>query len=307
MIEGSYVLGKKKIDIRKRFKYLEKTKLDDLIKKTGIKFIYETDKNENSLTLAIMATKKTLKNINENIESVIFISQSHVSTIPPSGALLHSKAKLKKECAVIDIVQGCSSFPYALTIAINMIKSKTFNNCLIVSSEVYTKFIEKKNRSCASIFSDAASAIFLSSKNLPRIISSFFYTDGSGQDKLYKSQKNEIIMKGADVFAFTITEVPKAVKELLKKANLKIEQIEGFFFHQASDLVLNSLRKKLLIPKKKFFKDFAEIGNTVSSTIPISLIKANKKKILKYNKPYMLVGFGVGYSLSGGIFCFDKK
>ena len=68
--------------------------------------------------------------------------------------------------------------------AINMINSKTFNNCLIISSEVYTKFIEKNNRSCASIFSDASSAIFLNKNNIPKILSSIFYTDGSGQDKL---------------------------------------------------------------------------------------------------------------------------
>ena len=159
-----------------------------MIKKTGISFIFEADKKEDSLTLATKVTKKIQNKINEDIECLIFISQSHVSTIPPSGPLLHSKVGLKKECAVFDLVQGCSSFPYALTMAINMINSKTFKNCLIVSSEVYTKFIDEKNRSCASIFSDAASAIFLNSKNLPRIISSIFYTDGSGKDKLYKTK-----------------------------------------------------------------------------------------------------------------------
>ena len=245
MIDGSHIFGSKKIDIRKRFKHLGKEKVNDLIKKTGISFIFEADKKEDSLTLATKVTKKIQNKINEDIECLIFISQSHVSTIPPSGPLLHSKVGLKKECAVFDLVQGCSSFPYALTMAINMINSKTFKNCLIVSSEVYTKFIDEKNRSCASIFSDAASAIFLNSKNLPRIISSIFYTDGSGKDKLYKTKKNEIIMKGADVFTFTIKEVPSAFNQLLSKSKLNIDEIDMFFFHQASDIVLNTLRKKL--------------------------------------------------------------
>ena len=114
-------------------------------------------------------------------------------------------------------------------------------------------------------------------------------------------------MKGADVFSFTIKEVPDAVLHLLKKAKLNIKDIDRFYFHQASDVVLNSIRKKLNLPKNKFFHDFSEIGNTVSSTIPISLIESNKKHLIKHNKPIMLLGFGVGYSLSGGIFCFDKK
>ena len=307
MIEGSYIFGSKKVDIKKRFKYLGKKKLNDLLSKTGINFIYEAKKNEDSLSLAIKVTKKILKQIKSDVECVIFISQSHRSSIPPSGALLHSETGLKKECAVFDLVQGCSSFPYALTMAINMINSKTFNNCLIISSEVYTKFIEKNNRSCASIFSDASSAIFLNKNNIPKILSSIFYTDGSGQDKLFKSNKNKIIMKGADVFTFTIKEVPLAVNKMLSSAKLNIDQIDMFFFHQASNIVLETLRKKLDIPKKKFFKNFSEIGNTVSSTIPISLIHGKKNNLIKYNRPIMILGFGVGYSLSGGIFSFDKK
>ena len=130
MIEGNHIFGSKKVNIKKRFKYLGKKKLSDLINKTGINFIYESGKKEDSLFLAAKVTKKILKKIKEDVESVIFISQSHVSTIPPSGPLLHSKVGLKKNCAVFDLVQGCSSFPYALTMAINMINAKTFKNCL---------------------------------------------------------------------------------------------------------------------------------------------------------------------------------
>ena len=305
MIIGSYVLGSNKIDIKKRFKNLGAKKVSELIDKTGVRFIYESKNEENSLTLAIKAAKKLKPKINEDIDCVIFISQSHISSIPPSGAILHSKLNLKKHCAIFDLVQGCSSFPYALTMAINMINSKTFKNCLILSSEVYTKFIDKDNRACSSIFSDAASAIFINSNNLPKILSTVFYTDGKGQDKLFKSKDNKIIMKGAEVFTFTIKEVPIAVNELLNKAKLDINEIGHFFFHQASNIVLENLKKKISIPNNKFFKNFSKIGNTVSSTIPISLINCDQKKILKQKKPIMILGFGVGYSLSGGIFYFD--
>ena len=61
-------------------------------------------------------------------------------------------------------------------------------------------------------------------------------------------------MKGADVFTFTIKEVPLAVNKMLSSAKLSIDQIDMFFFHQASNIVLETLRKKLDIPKKKFLK-----------------------------------------------------
>lgn len=307
MIIGSYVFGSEKVSISERFSSLGKKKVTELKKKTGIDFIYQSKPEENSLTLAVKACKKILKKINEEVESIIFISESHISTIPPSGPLLHQSLDLNKKCFVLDVVQGCSSFPYALIIAINMINSKTIRNCLIVSSEVYTKYINKKNRTCASIFSDAASAIFINKNNIPRVLSSFFFTDGEGKDKLFIDNKNKLVMKGSDVFSFTVKEVPFAVNHLLKKSKLKLQNIEQFFFHQASNIVLDTLKNKLGIPDNKFYKNIINIGNTVSSTIPISLIESSKNKKIPTNKPVMLLGFGVGYSLSGGIFSFDKK
>ena len=84
-------------------------------------------------------------------------------------------------------------------------------------------------------------------------------------------------MHGSNVFTFTNQNVPLIVDKLLKKAKLKITDIEYFIFHQASSIVLRTLRQKLKIPKKKFYDNFKNIGNTVSSTIPIAIIESYKK------------------------------
>ena len=112
-------------------------------------------------------------------------------------------------------------------------------------------------------------------------------------------------MHGTNVFTFTAENVPYATDRLLKKANLKIENIKLFIFHQASAVVLDTIRDKLKIPKEKFYHDIESFGNTVSSTIPIALIKAEREKIIPKKEPVLIMGFGVGYSLSGGIFIFD--
>jgi 3-oxoacyl-[acyl-carrier-protein] synthase-3 len=41
-----------------------------------------------------------------------------------------------------------------------------------------------------------------------------------------------------------------------------------------------------------------DIGNTVSSSIPIALYKMKVKEILKKGDKLIIVGFGVGYSWS---------
>ena len=110
-------------------------------------------------------------------------------------------------------------------------------------------------------------------------------------------------MHGANVFTFTAEKVPQATNILLKRAKLKIEDISLFVYHQASKVVLSVVKEKLKIPEEKFLFDIKNYGNTVSSSIPIALIRS-KNKIIK-NKPVLIMGFGVGYSLCGGIYKFD--
>ena len=59
-----------------------------------------------------------------------------------------------------------------------------------------------------------------------------------------------------------------------------------------------------VLHNNKVLSNVKDIGNTVSSTIPIMIIDDLKKKKIKKNKNIMIIGFGVGYSLSGGIFKF---
>jgi len=305
MIKGSYQFASKKVDLANNANLKN---YEELFKKTGIKYIYRSTENETSLTLGESAAKKLLANINEKVESLIFVTQSPVSTIPSSGCLLHKKLNLQNDCFVLDVIQGCSGFPYALSVAVNLLKNKQFKNCLIVTSETYTKYIDEKDKVSMPLFSDAASAIFINQNSLPKMHSSYFLTDGNGADNLcIIKDKNEkkLFMHGAKVFTFTAEKVPEATHILLEKAKLKIQDIKLFIFHQASSVVLSTIKDRLKIPNEKFYTNLENIGNTVSSTIPIALIMANKEKKILSNEPILIMGFGVGYSLAGGIFTFD--
>jgi 3-oxoacyl-[acyl-carrier-protein] synthase-3 len=60
--------------------------------------------------------------------------------------------------------------------------------------------------------------------------------------------------------------------------------------------MLDCLRRKLAIPRERFFVYLETCGNTVSSTIPIALKEAAASGVLKRGQLAMLVGFGVGLS-----------
>ena len=60
------------------------------------------------------------------------------------------------------------------------------------------------------------------------------------------------------------------------------------------------LRKKMKIADSKFYRFYENIGNTVSSTIPIALSEAYKNKSLFSNMSSILLAApGLGYSWAG--------
>jgi 3-oxoacyl-[acyl-carrier-protein] synthase III len=107
---------------------------------------------------------------------------------------------------------------------------------------------------------------------------------------------NDLYMNGAEVFNFTLRMVPEVIAQLLAKAKMDQKDVDLFVFHQANRFMLEHLRKKLQIPAEKFVIDMEEVGNTVSSSIPMALEQTQSKGRLKPGTLVMLVGFGVGYS-----------
>ena len=90
MINGAYTLASKKINLEI---YLGKNKYNfkKLYSKTGIKYIFRSNNDENTFSLAIRAVNKLKKLLKQKIQNIIFVSQSPISQIPSVGSLLQKK------------------------------------------------------------------------------------------------------------------------------------------------------------------------------------------------------------------------
>jgi 3-oxoacyl-[acyl-carrier-protein] synthase-3 len=103
-------------------------------------------------------------------------------------------------------------------------------------------------------------------------------------------------MNGAEVLLFTMSSVPRGVRQLLDKASMSIDDVDYFLFHQASKVVMSNIATKLNLDDKKFLTNYQDHGNTVSCTIPILLKQKIDAGIVKRGDKLMMFGFGVGLS-----------
>ena len=103
-------------------------------------------------------------------------------------------------------------------------------------------------------------------------------------------------MNGMAVWSFINSVVPPQIEKILRRNDLRLEDIEQFIFHQASLMTLESVRRKMQLPKDKVFTNLQNIGNTVSASIPIALKDADKLGLIRQGSKIVLSGFGVGLS-----------
>lgn len=296
---------------RNCLKHLTKNKSSKILEKVGINKRYLVDHKTTTIDLAIKSSSKLSVSQKNKIDYIIFCSQTPDYIIPSSSCIIQNRLKLKTNIGAIDLIQGCSGYNYSLSLAQSLIDSKQANNILILTSDTYTKFIDKGDLATRLIFSDAATCSIISNKinsKSFKILDHSRGTDGSESNAFIlpkfgsknfgsKSMRDHFIhMDGSKIFNFTIKTIPEFIKKFLDKNKISIKQVDHFIFHQASLFILNKLREKLEIPEYKFHINIKDIGNTVSSSIPISL-KLNKK-LFKKNQKILLVGFGVGLSWS---------
>src|SRR6056297_1254850 len=257
----------------------------------------------------------------KEVDFLILCTETPDFIMPATACIVHDRLGLSKHTGAFDYNLGCSGYIYGLAMAKSMVVSGIASKVLLVTGDVLTKFINPMDKSTRTIFGDAATATMVEESNNINGIGEFvFGTDGGGAKNLTipaggmalprspetakerrnrfgnVRSENDFYMNGPEILKFSMDEVPLAVSEVLEKNCLDKASADLFIFHQATKLVLEHLRDNLEIPENKFYMNMENLGNTVSSTIPLALKQAQKEKRIYNGDRVVLAGFGVGYS-----------
>lgn len=295
-----------------------------VFQKTGIRNRRIAANGECASDLAVAAAERLFSSgviSRGEIDFLLLCTQAPDYFLPTTACLLQERLSLRTTIGALDFNLGCSGYIYGLSLAKGLIETGSARNVLLVTAETYSKFIHPEDKSVRTIFGDAAAATLVQGRDHPRpYIGPFvFGTDGRGAECLIvprggmrrpaetspairsdasgnRRTENNLFMNGPEVFAFTLREVPRAVNGLLSRAGLLRDAVDLFVFHQANAYILEQLRRKIGIDSSRFVLALEDVGNTVSSTIPIALKAALDDQRLKPGTRTVLVGFGVGYS-----------
>ncbi len=315
----SYYLPKNVVTNEQLVEEFPEWSVEKIAKKIGINQRHVAAEGETAGDMACRAAERLFEEHDidkADIDFVLLCTQSPDYFLPSTSCIIQHQLGLSTKCGAFDFNLGCSGYEYGLAVAKGLIGSGISKNILLMTAETYNKHIHLKDKGNRTIFGDGASASLITTEGFAEIGDFVLGTDGSGYDKLihksgamrqyqplndlvYDEDGNPVssdflYMDGRAIFDFTSDVVPSMIEELLAKSRMSMDDVALFVFHQANKYMINYLRKLMEIDKDKFYVFMENVGNTVSSTIPIALCEAQKEDRLHGN--VLLAGFGVGLS-----------
>ena len=289
------------------------------------------DKETCSSDLCYAAAEKLLtdNNIDRNeIDLLVFISQTPDYRMPATSILLQERLKLPMSTIAFDVNLGCSGFLYGLSIVYSFMEKQGLRKALLLDGETRSKVYSPKDRQAAFIFGDAGVAALIERDE--KYGESYFSlnSDGSRGDLImipgggYRNMsstdtlKEKVVdeygnirtdehgfMKGSDVFNFVIIEIPKDIKRLFASTNNSVTDMDYYVFHQANNFINSYIAKKMKLDTDKIPSTIHKFGNTSSVSVPLTIVSELKDK-MDGKKNLMLSAFGVGMAWATAIVPF---
>ncbi len=295
-----------------------------LIKTTGVEQKRFVSKGTLSSDLCYEAANKLIEQLQwnrEDIDILIFVSQTRDYLMPATACILQDRLKLSKNCLAFDLDLGCSGYVYGLSVIYGLMASGQLNKALLLTGEIPSPNISYKDKSTFPLFGDAGAATAIEyKKDYP---DSYFnlQTDGSGYkaihipdggmknypdpEKTFREEKiaegiirnrAQIALDGLKVFDFTLKEVAPNVKKLFEQASISKDDIDYFVFHQANKLINETVRRQLKVEPEKYLYSIDRFGNTSSASIPLTMVTEIRNELENKKLKLCISGFGVGLS-----------
>ncbi|MBT8363872.1 MAG: ketoacyl-ACP synthase III [Deltaproteobacteria bacterium] len=297
---------------------LEKNGLDTshdwIVQRTGVSERRIAEPDVATSDLAYEASLKALEMAGKTVDDIDLII---VATITPDtccpSAANWLQARLDAPRAVtFDVTAACSGFIFALNVAEQYLKNKTYKNVLVVAAEVMTRTLNWKDRSTCILWGDGAGAALLTwGTHGHELLSTHLHTDGAnGQDLLLPGGgskttpiSHDSVEKGLHYlnlieanlsFRVAVRGFIDGIKEAAEFNKVEIEDINWIIPHQANIRMFQHIAKSLKIPFEKFYLTLQKYGNISSASCAISLDEAARDGSIKANDLICLPVFGGG-------------
>jgi 3-oxoacyl-[acyl-carrier-protein] synthase-3 len=102
-------------------------------------------------------------------------------------------------------------------------------------------------------------------------------------------------MDGHKVFRAAATKLPEAVRSILSRNHLSVDDVSMVIAHQANQRINEVVQKALGLPDERMYNNIQRYGNTTAATIPIAYDECRRIGRIKRGDLVCFVALGAGF------------
>ena len=209
-----------------------------------------------------------------------------------------------------DISAACSGFIYSLVTGAQFIQNGTYKKVVIVGADKMSSILDYEDRSTCVIFGDGAGTVLLEPTTEENGIQDFILkTNGAGRQHLHMKAGGSLMpashetvdkklhfvyQEGQPVFKHAVYNMAEVSVEIMKRNNLKSENIDYLVSHQANKRIIEATAERMGLGSDKVLMNIERYGNTTAGTVPLLLWDYEKK--FKKGDSLILSAFGGGFT-----------
>ncbi|SFZ98467.1 3-oxoacyl-[acyl-carrier-protein] synthase, KASIII [hydrothermal vent metagenome] len=322
---GSYV--PEKVLTNKDLEKMIDTTDEWIVKRTGISERRIAAKDEYTSDMGAKAANIAIERAGIDKEDIDLVICATVTpdyfNMPSTACVISDKIGIHNVQA-FDISAACSGFVYLLTLAQAFIESGMKKNILLVGAEKFSSIVDYTDRGTCILFGDGAGAAIISAgtKKEEGFVDTHASADGSYADFLVTpapgainpvSQKvidqglNFVQMKGNETFKLAVKTLTNDVKDILKKNNVKAEDVPHFIPHQANYRIIKAVGDALKMSEEQVVVTVGKYGNTSAASIPMAINDAWESGKIQNGDLMLLDTFGGGLTWASALLPFSGK
>lgn len=283
--------------------------------------------------LGVVAANKLLDEFEidrATIDGLIFITQTPDYQVPPTACVIQYRLGLENCGVVYDSNIGCSAFPFGIQMACADLMAGCTRVLLIAGDSTTNRRTDHITKD-SLLFGDAVTvAVLEKTQEEVSPIHVGIHTIGAGYQalfapygmqrhplrRLYEERgeeyalrlNNNCLMKGSDVFTFSIKDVPKVTKAFYERFNCSADSYDLISIHQANKMIVENVAKRIKAPMEKVPITFDRFGNTRGASTAINICDfAERTGTYSGNKRILNLAFGIGLNVALADFDLDMS
>ncbi len=233
---------------------------------------------------------------------IVYVATLTADRLLPSAAPLVAGAIGAHGAGAVDVNAACTGFLSALQSAAGLIETGRARTVVVIGADMLSRVTDVDDRSTAGLFADGAGAVVVTTAG-PGVIGPIVIRADATEAELVVASHTErkIVMAGQLTYRVAVKKLTEVTRELVAEAEIALEDIDLFVYHQANRRILHAVAGRLGVPASRFVVCIDRYGNTSSASIPIALSEVAESGALRPGARVLMAAFGAGFTWGAGL------